>query len=104
MSLLVRVGKAAAKTGSGLSRWWNVRFYGGKWHTTTSARCYREARLSGEGDKWQRRMDRIDRVFRLFDRNPGRQPHCKWAAEEKERVGLQWHDDMERIRELHNLK
>lgn len=87
-----------AKTGSGLSRAWNVIRYGGKWHTTTSARCYRDAILLG--GKWQGRMDRIDRIFRVIDRNPNRQPHCKWAAEEKERVGLQWHDDMQRIREI----
>jgi hypothetical protein len=96
------IGKAAAKIGSGLSRLWNVLRYSGKWATTTSARHYRESHLAppDERKSWQRGMRRIDAVFRVLDRNPDRQPHCKWSAENKEREGLAWHDDMERIREL----
>lgn len=45
------IGRLTARVGSGLSRFWNVVRFGGRWHTTTSARCYREAWLSGDGNE-----------------------------------------------------
>ena len=94
-----------SRLGSGLSRLWNVLRYCGKWHTTSSARHYRESWLAAPEERasWQRGMARIDAVFRWVDRNPDRHPHCQWSAEEKERVGMEWHDDMSRIRELRGM-